>query len=206
MKKILYYLMLAFWLLCIPLKAEATQWGVPVGGLHILKTNVKGDALEGAVFQIARDLKEGELTDKKVEKQFLWIGGENRLMAMESFWTDRSMDGDRKNEVITDKNGNASIYGLIYGTYYLVEQEAPAGYNRISDPIRITIHKFSHLTEADNVCDDNGNIIDNTLHIVNLRYTLPDTGSWGTLQLAAGGTGVLFSSVALILLNRKRWY
>ena len=206
MKKILYYLMLAFWLLCIPLKADAAQWGVPVGGLHILKTNVKGDALEGAVFQIARDLKEGELTDKKVEKQFLWIGGENRLMAMESFWTDRSMDGDRKNEVITDKNGNASIYGLIYGTYYLVEQEAPAGYNRISDPIRITIHKFSHLTEADNVCDDNGNIIDNTLHIVNLRYTLPDTGSWGTLQLAAGGTGVLFSSVALILLNRKRWY
>ena len=92
-----------------------------------------------------------------------------------------------------------------YGAYYLIETRAPEGYNRIIDPIRVTVHKYSHLTNADDVYDDQGQIIDNTLHIINVRYTIPDTGFSGTLQLAAAGTGVLFSAAALILLNRKRW-
>ena len=192
--------------LCMPVKANASQAGIPVGGLRLLKTDIKGNTLKGAVFQIARELRDGELTDKYVEKQLLWIGEENRIMAIESFWTDRSMAGERQNEAVTDEKGEAAMYGLPYGTYYLVEQKPPEGYNRISEPVRVTVHKYSHLTKADNVCDDDGSVIDNTLHIINLRYTIPDTGSWGTVQLAAGGAGVLFSSAALILLNRKRWH
>ena len=126
-------------------------------------------------------------------------------MAVESFWPDRTMQGDRQHMVTTDENGEAAIYGLPFGTYYLVEQEAPAGYNRMTDPIRVTIHKYSHLTQADNVRDDQNRIIDNTVHIVTVRYDLPDTGNWITVQLAAGGTGVIFSSAALLLLNRRRW-
>ena len=190
---------------CIPVRAFASEWGIPVGGINILKTDVTGNPLEGAVFQIARKLQEGELTDQSVEKQFLRIGGENQIMAMESFWDGRNMTGERQTAVTTDENGKAAIYGLPYGTYYLVEREAPNGYNRIMEPIRVTVHKYSHLTEEDNVRDDDDAVIDNTLHIINVRYTLPDTGNWSTVHLAAAGTGVLFSSAALILLNRKRW-
>lgn len=205
MKRIIYTLIFLFSFPYIIGTAHATEWGIPVGGLNILKTSVTGEPLAGAVFQVARDLREGELTDKRIKKQFLWIGGENRLMALENFWPDRSMLGDRQSTVNTTENGKAAIYGLPYGTYYLVEQEAPSGYNRIVEPIRITIHKYSHLTESDNVRDDQNKVIDNTLHIVTVRYTLPDTGSWETVQLAAGGAGILFSSAALLLLNRRRW-
>lgn len=204
-RRILCLLLCAIAVWGIPVTAAAAEGGIPVGGIRILKTNVTGDALEGAVFQIARELRDGELTDQTVEKQILKIGGENRIMAMECFWTDREMTGEKLQEVTTDSHGSASIFGLPYGTYYLVETQAPTGYNRITTPIRVTIHKYSHLTESDDVRDDSGVVIDNTLHIINVRYTLPDTGNLGTIQLAAAGTGVLFSSVALLLLNRRRW-
>lgn len=207
MKRIIMSLILACILVLgsLAVQADASEWGVAVGGINILKTDVTGKPLEGAVFQIARELQEGELTDQKVNKKLLKIGDENRIMTMESFWTDRDMTGERQTEVTTDKQGTAAIYGLPYGTYYLVETQAPEGYNRIADPIRVTIHKYSHLVESDDVRDDKGVIIDNTLHIINVRYTLPDTGSLGTVQLVAGGAGVLFSSAALVLLNRRRW-
>lgn len=207
MKRQIMCLILLFLLTlgCLPVRTGALETGVPAGGIHILKTSVRGDPLEGAVFEIARELREGELTDQNVDKKILKIEDENRIMAMETFWDNRAMTGEKQTEVITDASGNAAIYGLPYGTYYLVETIAPDGYNRIIDPIRVTIHKYSHLTEKDGVQDDQGIVIDNTLHIINVRYTLPDTGNLGTLQLAAGGTGVLFSSAALLLLNRRRW-
>ena len=190
----------------IPVSADASQWGVPVSGINILNTDVTGNPLEGASFQIARELREGELTDHAVEKQFLRIGEENRIMAIETFWSDRSMAGEKKRVAVTDEEGKVSIYGLTYGTYYLVEREAADGYNRMTEPIRIAVHKYSHLTAADHIYADNGSVIDNTLHIVNVRYTLPDTGNWGMTQLTVAGSGVVFSSIALIVLNRRRWY
>ena len=132
------------------------------------------------------------------------IGEEHRIMTVESFWTSAEMEGQKQAEVLTGADGRAGIYGLNYGTYFLLETRAPEGFNRIREPIRITVHKYSHLTAADGVRDDAGKLIDNTLQIINLRYTLPDTKTWGVVQLAAAGTGILFSSAALLLLGRKR--
>lgn len=188
--------------LCVTVWASA----IPVGGITILKTDISGNPLEGATFQLVRELQDGELTDRTVEKKILKIGEENRIMALMPFWSDRAMSGEKQTEVMTNAGGNASIYGIPYGTYYLVEAKAPEGYNRITSPIRVAVHKYSHLTEADQVRDDQNEVIDNTLHIINIRYRLPDTGGLQTLQLAAAGTGILFSSVALLLvMNRKRW-
>lgn len=190
---------------CAALTARAEKGGIPVGGIHILKTDLIGNTLEGAVFQIARFPQDGELLDQAKEKKVLKIDGEHRIMVLESFWSCPDMTGEKRLEAQTDEAGRAGLYGLPYGAYYLIETRAPEGYNRIIDPIRVTVHKYSHLRNADDVYDDQGQIIDNTLHIINVRYTIPDTGFSGTLQLAAAGTGVLFSAAALILLNRKRW-
>ena len=175
------------------------------GGIHILKTDLTGKPLEDASFQIVRELDDGELTDHTVEKKMVKIGEENRIMAVEKFWSNRNMTGQLQTYVTTDRYGRGAAYGLPYGTYYLVETKAPEGFNRITEPIRLSIHKYSHLTEEDGVTDDKGSVIDNTLHIINVRYTLPDTGNWGILQLTAAGIGIVFSSAALILLNWRRW-
>jgi len=194
---------LKLWLL--PIRTDASEMAITVGGIHILKTDVTGNPLEEATFQLVRDVWDEELTNNALEKRILKIGEENRLMAVMSFWNSREMNGPRTKEVKTDRNGKAAIYGLPYGTYYLVETKAPEGYNRITTPIRVTIHKYSHLTESDNVRDDEDKIIDNTLHIINVRYNLPDTGNLGRIQLTAAAIGILFSSTALLLLNRRRW-
>ena len=205
MKRIILAMALILLTVSLPVRANAADGELTVGGIQILKTDVTGTPLKGASFQIYRHLKDGELTDNVVTKEVLKIDGEHRIMAQESFWIDRDMAGQKQQSVTSDENGQAALYGLSYGTYYLVETQAPSGYNRILEPIRITIHKYSHLTAADQVHDDQGVVIDNTLHIINVRYMLPDTGNLGDLQLAAGGTGVLFSSAALLMLNRKRW-
>lgn len=185
--------------------AMASQTKTEAGGIHILKTDLTGTVLEGATFQIMGELEAGELTDSAVEKKMIKIGDESRIMTIEKFWDDRTMTGQLRTSITTDRHGKAEAYGLPYGTYYLVETGAPEGYNRITEPIRFSVHKYSHLTDADHVTDDRGNIIDNTLHIINVRYTLPDTGNWGTVQLTAAGIGIIFSSVALLLLNWRRW-
>ena len=195
-------------LLCmewIPVCADASQTAIAVGGLSLMKTDLTGNPLEGAVFQVYRPIREGELGNRNVEKKMISVGGENRIMVPESFWDSQEMSGRKLTEAVTDRNGKASIFGLSYGTYYLLETRAPEGYNRITDPIRVTVHKYSHLTEADGICDDKNILIDNTLHIINVRYSLPDTGNLNTVSLAAAGTGIVFSAAALILLNRRRW-
>lgn len=178
--------------------------GIPVGGIELLMTDVAGQPLESAAFEILREAGGEELGDHAVEKRMVKIGEEHRIMTVESFWTSAEMEGQKQAEVLTGADGRAGIYGLNYGTYFLLETRAPEGFNRIREPIRITVHKYSHLTAADGVRDDAGKLIDNTLQIINLRYTLPDTKTWGVVQLAAAGTGILFSSAALLLLGRKR--
>lgn len=205
MKRRIILFALSLLLVCLPVRAKAAEEELAVGGIHILKSDVTGTPLAGASFQICRPIRDQELTDHEVEKTVLKIDGEHRIMVRESFWTNREMTGPRQEEVTSDEAGQAAVYGLSYGTYYLVETEAPSGYNRILEPIRITIHKYSHLTAEDQIRDDQGVLIDNTLHIINVRYLLPDTGNLSSIQLTAGMIGVLFSSVALLLLNRKRW-
>lgn len=189
----------------LPLPCHGADGGQEAGGIHIHKTDITGNPLEGAEFSLLRPMQEEEAFDRDIEKKMVTIGEENKIMVVETFWNDRAMTGKKQKEVVTDRQGSAALYGLPWGTYYLLETKAPEGYNRITEPIRITIHKYSHLTESDKVRDDEGKIIDNTLQIINVRYTLPDTGNLGTLQLTAAGMGILFSSVSLILLNRRRW-
>ena len=55
--------------------------------------------------------------------------------------------------VKTDENGAATFGGLANGDYYLVETKAPAGYNQLTEPYKVTVAgsdtavSYTHLAQ-----------------------------------------------------------
>lgn len=101
---------------------------------------------------------------------------------------------DDATTVTTDDNGAAAFNGLKNGTYKLEETEAPAGYNMLTDDIKITI----------NGSDANVNSLTVTQQVANgTGSTLPETGGIGTTIFYAVG-GVLVIGAAVLLVTKKR--
>ena len=91
-----------------------------------------------------------------------------------------------------DGKGNLHINGLAAGTYYLEETKAPDGFNKLANPIKITIAK-SEDTDVNNwtISKDGNEETDKIIDIEN---------STGSLLPSTGGAGVIvFAGVAILL-------
>ena len=96
----------------------------------------------------------------------------------------------------TDKNGTVEISGLAAGTYYLLEIEAPQGYNVLTAAQPVTLAK--------GVDGEKGDLLLVTSQVANNKGTLlPSTGGMGTVAFAVVGL-IVMAGAAVTLIIKKR--
>lgn len=140
-----------------------TQWG----SLDILKHETGDEArvLSGAEFQIFNS--EAEAGDP-----------------------DNAIIVDGASTFTTGADGIAPVAGLRAGTYWLVETEAPAGYQRL------TTGRAIEITAGDNqVAIANDQVP---------AYALPITGGSGQAAFMIGGAGLLVGALGFMLIRRRK--
>lgn len=103
---------------------------------------------------------------------------------------------ENKNEATpktTDNKGAASFDGLADGTYYLEETEAPAGYNKLTQPVEVTVNGGTTETQ-----------LSVTAKVANNTGTLlPSTGGMGTTLFYVLGS-ILAIGAVVLLVTKKR--
>ena len=127
---------------------------VTTGGIKLVKRadRIDGDALEGAIFKLAKteaEAKSGTYLKKK--------GGVEDIT------------------LTTDDSGEAKYYGLAFGQYYLVEIQAPVvdgkAYNMLTAPEPVTVDASSYETEK-TVINRSGTTLPETGGISTLIFSL----------------------------------
>ena len=98
-----------------------------------------------------------------------------------------------------EENGIYSVGDLSEGTYYLFETKAPDGYNKLTDPVAITVleDKVTYV-QAGNSREATKNESTYILTVTNTAgKELPNTGGTGTLPYTLGG--LMIMSVAAMM-------
>ena len=101
--------------------------------------------------------------------------------------------------ITTDATGKFTIKGLDADTYYLTETAAPAGYNKLADPVTIFIGEDGVV----NATDDNPNGVTEVKVLNQSGTELPSTGGMGTTVFYVVG-GILVVGAVVLLVARKR--
>lgn len=166
-----------------------------LGSIELLKVDANDETkkLVGATFEVYRMATQEEIAaDTSNELPQFTIGDTAYRMVQVSFYDNAAMTGSKVQQLTTDENGWGGIYGLTYGTYYLVETQAPAGYNRLPGPTEFQIKASS-----------NGEVP--TLTVKNTAgVELPSTGGIGGEPVMALGLTLMVLAAAALLVGKKR--
>lgn len=157
------------------------------GGIRLTKVDAFDSdvTLSGAKFQVYRIATQSEVAAGMGEV----IPGILGKAIPVTFYDNAEMTGDPLTSVTSDKDGSVCIYGLEYGTYYLVETSAPDGYTLLEDPIEITIDDASYTNASI--------VIENTQALI-----LPETGGTGTTFYTLTGTILVCMACLLLYFNK----
>ena len=179
--------------------------------------------LPGAKFRLYRT------SDNKADtepKEYVTLSAVQNESGKITGWkvTGWDTDTDNAGEVVTDVDGKALIKGLEAGTYFLEETEAPAGYKKLTAPVKIVIKAnideetstFTSLTATIGDSTDEINALPaNTEKGINANSTipitvenrggpsLPETGGMGTKMIYIIGAALALGA-AILLVAKKR--
>lgn len=169
--------------------------------IHKLIKGQTSSYLAGATFRIY-----GTEQDAKVNTNPIGVKGSNGSYTVDK--TSQEYDMVSIGDGTTVGTGmNLKLNGLKAGTYWLVETDAPDGYNGITAPIKITITK-SNDTDVNNWTISKGDDVveDKIIDIENSTGTiLPGTGGMGTVLFTVVGVVLaLLIGASFVISRRKR--
>ena len=122
----------------------------------------------------------------------------NGLFSSWATTTEQNSTWADNNKFKTGDDGKFEVKGLDAGTYYLKEIQAPAGYNKLKDPVEVKINPTQ---------DDTTHTITLTpvtVKVVNQTGAeMPSTGGIGTTVFYVVG-GILAVGAAVLLVTKKR--
>lgn len=174
----------------------------PTYPLDIKKTDTKGTLLEGAKFRLYKNEGDAKAANDNAIKV---TGSNGSYTVAENQNTESNMDMVTKKTEVS-AGYNLHLNGLKAGTYWLVEKEAPAGYNKLTAPIKVTItqdgeNELKWTVSKDNVPED-----DKIIDVENTTGTiLPGTGGMGTILFTVVGIAlVLIIAASFVISRRKR--
>lgn len=170
-----------------PSTTTTYTFGIPVFKYTGTETEKKG--LAGAKFKLYTD---AQCKDKNVVKVKVKENGTDYVVG----------ETDSNNNVMTSGTEIFNINGLKAGTYYLKEIEAPKGYNKLANPIKITISQNDAKNQVVTVGDDT-NPVDEVGVENKTGKVLPSTGGVGTTMIYLIG-GVLVLGSGVVLATKRR--
>ncbi len=173
--------------------AGSDQPVVYTGGVVLKKVDAVDHerVLAGAEFEVYRNASEAEVA---AGVELTYFDGIAAPMVKLSFYDSDDFGGEKTTVATSDENGIVTINGLAYGTYYILETKAPAGYNSMQAPMMITIDGNSHLVE-------NAVVVENTGGSV-----LPSTGGMGTTVFTVTGFALMAVAIFQLLLRKQKAY
>ena len=185
-------------------KTTPSEVKTPTYPLDILKVKKDTtDKLAGAKFKLYSNKKDADVNDDtkaiKVSPVTPGVAG-NYVVDPTSSTTEFESVAN-----ITGADYNLRVNGLAEGTYYLVETQAPAGYNKLTAPIKIEITKSAD-TEVNNWTISKDGVVetDKIIDIANSTGSLlPSTGGMGTIIFAVIAA-ILVLGVAVSFIRDKR--
>lgn len=171
--------------------------------INIIKQDENGTALDDTHFNLLA-------ADGKTVLKVFYEDGVYTLAA------DQNAD-NVTDDIVTSSKGEIKINGLDTGVYYLRETQAKAGYNMLTDDIKISISGTVDSTNntavgtisatygEDNAAKiGNVSVKDNILYVVNTTGAyLPSTGGVGTTMFYLVGGALILMAVAAFIVKRK---
>ena len=167
----------------------------PTYPLDIKKINKKtSELLAGAKFSLYRIE-----TDAKNGENAITVTGSNGNYVVDPASTTTEFESAKS---IDGKKYNLHVNGLAAGDYWLVETKAPEGFNKLTNPIKVTITKAGDTEWT--VSKDNAEETDKIIDIENSTGSLlPSTGGRGAIAFAVIAALLVFG-VAVSFIRDKR--
>lgn len=177
---------------------------VGVLSIPVFKTKTDNTELPGAEFSLYTTLNDANNDTNPIKFK-------QDDVSKEIYRKATNEETDTVTKITTNNTGKFKFYGLKERDYYLKEVKAPEGYNKLKDPIKVTVNK--KVEDGTNKINgyslyytygkNSGNGATEVQVINETGSLLPSTGGMGTTLIYLIG-GALVLGSGFVLANKKR--